>query len=147
LTGSKNIGRLLLVFCLLLGVSLPAFSQEAEDLIYQACQEIVLVHPDMKPQIKSIANGLRQIAEKQTANSQALQTTIDGQATKITELQTTISAFPTLLENLTNSHIKVEDDLKAYANSLETGLAVSTSVGVISLLGNLFQALAYYYKK
>ncbi len=146
MTLSKSIGRLFLAVCLLSVVSLSAYSQEAEDLIYQACQEIVQAHPDMKPQIGLIAKGLHQISARQTANSQALQTTISEQATKLIGLQVTIDDLKTSQENSTTSHVKVEDDLRAYANGLETALAITGTVGVISLVVNGIQLIAYNLK-
>lgn len=131
------------LFCL----SLAVYSQEAEDLIYQACQEIVESHPDMKPQIKLIAKGLREISERQLAKQTELQTTIDGQATKISNLETTLKDSQDSQTALTISHLAVENDLKNYAASLRTEATIAETIGVISLIFNGIQLINSAVKK
>jgi hypothetical protein len=143
----KNTGKAFLLALVLFSLSLAVYSQTPEDQIYQALEQIAIKHPDSKPQIKLIANGLQRIAERQTVNSEALQTTIDGQAVKIVELQTTINGFPALLANSTASHLAIEDDLKSYAASLRTEATVSETINLIQLIVNGFQIAAYLLKK
>jgi uncharacterized protein (UPF0264 family) len=139
---SKNIGRVFLLASLLFLLSLGVYSQTPEEQIYQAVEQIVTAHPDMKPQVKLIASGLRAISERQSAKQVELQTTIDGQATKITSLEKTLKDSQTSQIASTLSQLAVENDLKAYAKSLEVATTVTSTIAVISLIVNGVQLLS-----
>lgn len=132
----QDFGKVCLSALALLLLSSVAYSQDAEDQIYQAAAEIIQLHPDMKPQIKKIAASLREISINQQYKQTELQTIIDRQALQIAALAKTLQTSSDSLTALTNSQIQVETDLKRYAANLKTEATVSEILLIVSLVAN-----------
>jgi len=144
----KNTGKVFLLLLVLFSLSLAVYSQETpEDSFLKAAQEIVALHPDMKPQISQMASALRKMSDESSQQSQTLKLQVTGLTNQVATLQDQVTDLKTSQTDSTNSHLAVERDLRDYAATLSTQSTIFGTVAAISIGANVVQFIAYSLKK
>jgi hypothetical protein len=143
---SKRAWRLLALCLVLSCFSWPVFSQDANSpvaVFLAAAQEIAQKHPDAKPQLLQMGNALQAISEKSQAATQALQTTIDAQAQKISNQETQISNLEQSQKDYEGSVTAERLGLRNDLGDAQTSATIGWTVAGIGVLGDIIQIVLH----